>query len=50
VDALNTRREEDKNRRLAVRIGIHTGLVVVGEMGGGGRQENLALVPCLINS
>ncbi len=23
--------------------GIHTGLVVVGEMGGGGRQEQLAL-------
>ena len=29
--------------RLAVRIGIHTGLVVVGEMGGGNRQEQLAL-------
>src|SRR5262249_22605806 len=29
--------------RLAVRVGIHTGLVVVGEMGGGGRQEQLAL-------
>jgi predicted ATPase len=29
--------------RLAVRIGLHTGPVVVGEMGGGGRQENLAL-------
>ena len=28
---------------LAVRIGIHTGPVVVGEMGGGGRHENLAL-------
>jgi hypothetical protein len=26
-----------------VRLGIHTGLVVVGEMGGGGRQEQLAL-------
>ena len=29
--------------RLAVRLGIHTGLVVVGAMGGGGRQEQLAL-------
>jgi predicted ATPase len=28
---------------LAVRLGIHTGLVVVGEMGGGTRQEQLAL-------
>src|SRR5438132_7770024 len=40
---LNTRLEHDKNIRLAVRLGIHTGLVVVGEMGGGGRQEQLAL-------
>jgi tetratricopeptide (TPR) repeat protein len=28
---------------LAVRIGIHTGPVVVGQMGGDARQENLAL-------
>jgi class 3 adenylate cyclase len=28
---------------LAVRLGIHTGLVVVGAMGGAGRQEQLAL-------
>ena len=26
-----------------MRVAIHTGLVVVGEMGGGGRQEQLAL-------
>jgi class 3 adenylate cyclase len=43
MDTLNARLVQDKNRRLAVRIGIHTGLVVVGEMGGGGRQEHLAL-------
>jgi hypothetical protein len=29
--------------RLQVRIGIHTGLVVVGEMGGGTKREQLAL-------
>jgi class 3 adenylate cyclase/predicted ATPase len=42
---------EDLNKRLpyangitlAIRVGIHTGLVVVGEMGGQGRQEQLAL-------
>jgi len=28
---------------LAVRLGVHTGLVVVGEVGGGARQEQLAL-------
>jgi class 3 adenylate cyclase len=40
---LNTRLEQDHDIRLAVRIGIHTGLVVVGEIGGGTRQEQLAL-------
>src|SRR5215468_9469818 len=29
--------------QLAIRVGMHTGLVVVGEMGGAGRQEQLAL-------
>ncbi len=32
-----------RNVQLAVRIGIHTGLVVVGEMGGRTRLEHLAL-------
>jgi class 3 adenylate cyclase len=57
VDALgqlNTRLEQEGLRpaptqsrqrgvHLAVRLGIHTGLVVVGEVGGGTRQEQLAL-------
>jgi class 3 adenylate cyclase len=43
VGALNTRLERDKGIGLAVRLGIHTGLVVVGEMGSQGRQEQLAL-------
>ena len=37
------RLEQKYSVRLAVRVGIHTGLVVVGDMGGSGRQEQLAL-------
>ena len=40
---LNTRLEQAHDVRFAVRIGIHTGTVVVGTMGGGGRHEQLAL-------
>src|SRR5262249_12093154 len=40
---LNMRLQEERGVQLAVRLGIHTGLVVVGEMGGGTRQEQLAL-------
>src|SRR5439155_22832234 len=40
---LNTRLQQEKGVQLAVRVGIHTGLVVVGSMGGAGRQEQLAL-------
>jgi TOMM system kinase/cyclase fusion protein len=43
LGALNVRLAQYYGVRLAVRIGIHTGLVVVGEMGGGNRQEQLAL-------
>jgi class 3 adenylate cyclase len=43
TDDLNSRLEQDKGVKLAIRLGIHTGLVVVGEMGGEGRQEQLAL-------
>jgi predicted ATPase/class 3 adenylate cyclase len=40
---LNTHLVQRKGVRLAVRLGIHTGLVVVGEVGGSSRQEQLAL-------
>jgi class 3 adenylate cyclase len=43
IGSLNTRLEQDNGITLAVRLGIHTGLVVVGAMGGEGRQEQLAL-------
>ena len=40
---LNPRLQREKGIELGVRLGIHTGLVVVGEMGSTGRQEQLAL-------
>jgi len=40
---LTARLEQERGVRLAARLGIHTGLVVVGEVGGGTRQEQLAL-------
>jgi class 3 adenylate cyclase/predicted ATPase len=43
IGALNTRLEQDKGITLAMRLGIHTGVVVIGELGGAGRQEQLAL-------
>src|SRR5262249_19211916 len=43
VEALNTPLEPAKGITLAVRLGIHTGLVVVGDMGSSGREGQLAL-------
>jgi class 3 adenylate cyclase len=43
MQALQTRLGHDIGVRIAVRLGIHTGLVVVGAMGGGDRLEQLAL-------
>src|SRR5437870_8033247 len=43
MGALNARLAQRYGVQLAVRIGIHTGVVGVGEMGGGSRQEQLAM-------
>jgi TOMM system kinase/cyclase fusion protein len=43
LSQLHTRLAQERGVHLAVRLGIHTGLVVVGEVGGGPRQEQLAL-------
>src|SRR5262249_41649650 len=43
MGALNTRLQQDKGIHLALRLGIHTGRVVIGAMGGAGHQEQLAL-------
>ena len=40
---LNARLTQERGVHLAVRLGVHTGLVVVGEVGGSTRQEQLAL-------
>jgi len=42
VDGMGALRER-LGRPLAVRVGVHTGPVVVGEMGAGARRETLAL-------
>jgi class 3 adenylate cyclase/predicted ATPase len=43
LSILNQRLEPEHAIRLAARVGIHTGLVVIGAIGDGERQEHLAL-------
>src|SRR5262249_15874142 len=43
ITTLNTRLAARYGAQVAVRLGIDTGPVVVGQMGGGGRHEHLAL-------
>jgi class 3 adenylate cyclase/predicted ATPase len=43
IDVLHARLEREYHIRLAVRIGVHTGLVVIGEIGTEGPMERLAL-------
>jgi class 3 adenylate cyclase/predicted ATPase len=43
IGQLNAQLQQDTGIQLAVRVGVHTGVVVVGEMGGNGRQEQLAV-------
>jgi class 3 adenylate cyclase/predicted ATPase len=40
---LNIRLAQERGVSIAVRLGIHTGQVVVGEIGGGAKHEQLAL-------
>jgi class 3 adenylate cyclase len=44
MDDLHTRLPHAQGRTLAVRLGIHTGVVVIGAMGDQERHEHLALV------
>jgi class 3 adenylate cyclase/predicted ATPase len=43
LPSLNTCLASQYGVRVAVRVGLHTGLVVIGEVGGGERHEPLAL-------
>ena len=44
LNNLNARLQQENELRLEVRVGIHTGLVVAGDMGEGGQLELMAIV------
>jgi class 3 adenylate cyclase len=43
MKTLNESLEQDKGIRLSIRVGIHTGLTVIGDIGSGPKHELLAL-------
>ena len=43
MEPLNARLEPQYSVRVAVRLGLHTGVAVVGTVGSGARQEQLAM-------
>ncbi len=43
IERGNERLHAARGVSIAVRVGVHTGMVVAGEMGGGGRREDLAV-------
>jgi class 3 adenylate cyclase len=43
MHTLNTRLEQEHGLRLSIRVGIHTGLTVIGDIGAGQKHELLAL-------
>src|SRR5712691_7145517 len=43
MQMLNTRLEQEHGRQLSIRVGMHTGLTVIGDIGAGQKHELLAL-------
>jgi class 3 adenylate cyclase len=43
MQTLSTRLQQEQGRRLSIRVGIHTGLTVIGDIGAGQKHELLAL-------
>jgi class 3 adenylate cyclase/predicted ATPase len=43
MQPLNTRLQQEKGLQLAIRVGLHTGVTIVGDVGSGQKHELLAL-------